>query len=437
MSLQGNDEAKGHSVLNRSWAEVNLDQLAANVQLIRRSVHRSCEIMGVVKADAYGHGVLQSAPVMLANGVSRLAVSMLDEAIELRLAGLDVPILVLGFTDPRRAREILTHKITQTVYSRDLAQALSDAAAAMDCEARIHIKVDTGMGRVGFLAGYQAVKEITWIRALPGIVIEGMYTHFATADEENVQFVWQQFEQFMSISDELNRIGLSIPIKHVCNSAATMRFPAMHLDMVRPGLILYGMVPPGCPGAWTDLKPAMTLKTSVVLNKTVPPDFSISYGRLFSTDRESQIATIPIGYADGYSRRLTGRAEVLVHGQRAPVVGRICMDTCMIDVSAIKGSPVIPGDEVVLFGSQPRFDQPRRSDDSPFEPLDLSQNTASISVDEMDLSQTTASISVDEMAGWMETINYEVTCLIGRRVPRAYLTGDALSHVRNYLLESI
>lgn len=410
MSLQENHEGKEHPVLNRTWAEVNLDQLAANVRLIRRSVHRSCEIMGVVKADAYGHGVLQAAPVMLANGVSRLAVSMLDEAIELRLSGINVPILVLGFTDPRRAREILTHKITQTVYSRDLAQALSDAAAAMNCEARIHIKVDTGMGRVGFLAGYQAVKEITWIRALPGIVIEGMYTHFATADEEDVQFVWQQFEQFMSISDELNRIGLSIPIKHVCNSAATMRFPAMHLDMVRPGLILYGMVPPGCPDAWTDLKPAMTLKTSVVLNKTVPPGFSISYGRLFRADQESQIATIPIGYADGYSRRLTGRAEVLIHGQRAPVVGRICMDTCMIDVSAIEGDPVIPGDEVVLFGSQPRLDQ--SSDTDP------------------------ASIGVDEMAGWMETINYEVTCLIGRRVPRAYITGDALSHVRNYLIES-
>lgn len=410
MSLQGNHEVKNQPVLNRSWAEVNLDQLAANVRLIRRSVHRSCEIMGVVKADAYGHGVLQAAPVMLANGVSRLAVSMLDEAIELRLAGIDVPILVLGFTDPRRAREILTYKITQTVYSRDLAQALSDAAAAMTCDARIHIKVDTGMGRVGFLAGYQAVKEITWIRALPGIVIEGMYTHFATADEEDVQFVWQQFEQFMSISDELNRIGLSIPIKHVCNSAATMRFPAMHLDMVRPGLILYGMVPPGCPDAWTDLKPAMTLKTSVVLNKTVPPGFSISYGRLFQTDRESQIATIPIGYADGYSRRLTGRAEVLVHGQRAPVVGRICMDTCMIDVSAIEGAPVIPGDEVVLFGSQPCLDKGIGTD--------------------------LASIGVDEMAGWMETINYEVTCLIGRRVPRAYITDDALSHVRNYLIES-
>lgn len=408
MNQDGN-RIENNEVLNRTWAEVNLDQIASNVRLIRRSVHRSCEIMGVVKADAYGHGVQQAAPVMLASGVSRLAVSLLDEAIELRQAGISVPILVLGFTDPRRAREILVHRITQTVYSHDLAQALSDAAVAMDCDARIHIKVDTGMGRVGFLAGYQAVKEITLIRALPGIIIEGMYTHFATADEEDTRFTWQQFEQFMSISDELNRIGLSIPIKHVCNSAATMRFPAMHLDMVRPGLILYGMTPPGCPDAWPGLKPAMELKTSVVLNKTVPSGYSISYGRLFSTERESRIATIPIGYADGYSRRLTGRAEVLVHGRRAPVVGRICMDTCMIDVTGIEGSPVMPGDEVVLFGSQPSLP---------------------------DEGNGISTISVDEMAGWMETINYEVTCLIGRRVPRAYLTGDGLSHIRNYLVDS-
>ncbi|MEA4890869.1 MAG: alanine racemase [Clostridiaceae bacterium] len=392
-----------HNLLNRSWAEVNLDHIAANVRRIRRSVHRSCEIMGVVKADAYGHGVDQVAPVLLANGASRLAVSMLDEAIELRRSGIAAPILVLGYTDPSRAREILANRITQTVYSRDLAQALSAAAVDMACDARIHIKVDTGMGRVGFLAGYQAIKEITWIRSLPHVIIEGMYTHFATADEADTSYTWKQFEQFMSISDELNRIGLAIPIKHVCNSAATMRFPNMHLDMVRPGLILYGMVPAGCPDAWTDLKPAMTLKTCIVLNKQLPAGSSVSYGRLFTTNRDSQIATIPIGYADGYSRRLSNQASVLVHGQRAPVVGRICMDTCMIDLTQLKGSPVQVGDEVVLFGEQ--------------------------STDE-----AAGCIPVDEMAGWLETISYEVTCLIGRRVPRAYLAGDTINAVQSYLL---
>lgn len=393
-----------HPYLNRSWAEINLDHIAWNTRHIRQSVRRSCEVMGVVKADAYGHGVDQVVPVLLRNGVSRLAVSMLDEAIQLRQSGIDAPILVLSYTDPRRAPEILQYKVTQTVYSRDLAQALSDAAVHCDCDARIHIKVDTGMGRVGFLAGYGAVKDITWIRDLPRMVIEGLYTHFATADEDDTAYTWQQFELFMSISRELDRIGLPIPLKHVCNSAATMRFPAMHLDMVRPGLILYGMIPPGCPGAWDELRPAMSLKSGVILAKDLPPGNSISYGRLFTTTRESQIVTLPIGYADGYSRRLTGRASVLLRGRRLPVVGRICMDTCMVDATELPEPSVLAGEEAVLFGEQT-------------------------------FNGETARITVDEMADWMETINYEVTCLIGRRVPRAYITGEGLTAVRSYILQ--
>lgn len=398
-------QAQQRDFLTRSWAEVDLDRIAANVRLLRSKVHRSCEIMGVVKADAYGHGVFPLVPVLLANGVSRLAVSMLDEAIELRQAGVTVPILVLSYTDPRRAREILANRITQTVYSAELAQALSDAAVALDCEARIHIKVDTGMGRVGYLAGYQAVKEISRIRSLPRLVVEGLYTHFASADEPDDAFTWQQFEQFMGICRELDRIGLPIPLKHVCNSAATMRFPAMYLDLVRPGLILFGMVPPGCPDAWPDLKPAMTLKTSVILSKTLPAGRTISYGRTFTTEQESVIATIPIGYADGYSRRLSGRAAVLIHNRRVPVVGRICMDNCMADVSQVDDQPVKAGDEVILFG-----------------PQGGGEETGS------------AAITVDEVAGWMDTINYEVTCLIGRRVPRAYLQNGSVCRVQNYLL---
>lgn len=392
-----------HPYLNRSWAEINLDHIAWNARRIRKSVHRSCEVMGVVKADAYGHGVDQVVPVLLANGINRLAVSMLDEAIQLRQSGVTAPILVLSYTDPRRAGEILANKITQTVYSRDLAQALSDAAVSLSCDARIHIKVDTGMGRVGFLAGYGAVKDINWIRSLPRIVIEGLYTHFASADEDDAAYTWQQFELFTAIGRELDRIGLAIPLKHVCNSAATMRFPNMHLDMVRPGLILYGMTPPGCPGAWDDLRPAMTLKSSVILAKDLPPGNSISYGRLFTTDRPSRIITIPIGYADGYSRRLTGRAKVLLHGQRLPVVGRICMDTCMIDATSLPEPEVRLGDEVVLFGEQKYLEK-------------------------------SACIPVDEVAEWLETINYEVTCLIGRRVPRAYIRGDAVTAVTSYIL---
>ncbi len=392
---------QGKDLLTRSWLEVDLDKIAHNVRLLRSRVHRSCEIMGVLKADAYGHGVLALAPVFLENGVSRLAVSMLDEAIQLRRAEITAPILVLSYTDPRRAREILQHKITQTVYSRDLAEALSQAATELGTEARIHIKLDTGMGRVGFLAGYQAVKEIGYIRSLPNLVVEGLYSHFANADTADASASQSQFEQFMSISRELDRIGLPIPLKHVCNSAATMRFPAMHLDMVRPGLLLYGMTPPGCPASWPDLKPALTLKTSVILAKWLPAQSSISYGSKFTTVKDSLIATIPIGYADGYSRRLSGQAQVLVQGQRLPVVGSICMDTCMVDATALPDQDLAAGTEVILFG-----------------PGQAKQDM----------------ITVDEIADWLGTINYEVACLIGRRVPRAYLKNGQIVQVQNYLL---
>lgn len=395
-------ENKKRDLLTRSWAEVDLDQIAANVRLVRHHIHKSCELMGVVKADAYGHGVYAIVPVLLEHGVNRLAVSMIDEAIELRKSGIDVPILVLSYTDPRRASEIVAYRITQTVYSRDLAKALSTAAIQQNTDVRIHIKVDTGMGRVGFLAGYQAIKEIHWIRSLPRVIVEGLYTHFASADEPDDRYTWQQFEQFMGISRELDRVGLPIPLKHVCNSAATMRFPAMHLDMVRPGLLLYGMNPCGAAG-WDALRPAMTLKTSIILNKVLPGGSYISYGRTYVTSRESRIATIPIGYADGYSRRLSGRAFVLLHGQRVPVVGRICMDTCMIDISEVQDRPVDVGDEVILFG-------PRSAD------------------------ITSQAVTVDEVAAWMDTINYEVTCLIGRRVPRAYIKNGSVQQVQNYLL---
>ena len=391
-------------LLNRSWAEIDLDALAENARLLRSKIRRDCEIMGVVKADAYGHGVSSVVPVLLQNGISRLAVSMLDEAIQLRKSGVRVPILVLGYTDPRRAGELLQYGVTQTVFSRELAQALSDAAVTAGQEARVHIKVDTGMGRLGFMAGYGAIKDIVWIRRLPGLIVEGMFTHFATADEENTDYLYSQFEQFIGICRELDRIGLPIPLKHVCNSAATMRFPEMHLDMVRPGLILYGMVPNGCPDAWTGLKPAMTLKANIVLTKQMPVGSSISYGRKFTTRRNSTIITIPIGYADGYSRRLGDKASVLVHGQRIPVVGRICMDTCMADATDLTGSEQVrTGEEVVLFGRQAYGGRHYE-------------------------------LPVDEFASWLDTINYEVTCLIGKRVPRAYLSDGKLDDIRNYLI---
>jgi alanine racemase len=383
---------------NRSWAEVDLDRIGHNARRVRALTRKTAEVMGVVKADAYGHGVSRVVPVLLENGVTRLAVSMLDEALELRRQGVAVPILVLGYTDPRRADEIISGNVTQTVYSRDLARSLSDAACRMGREARIHIKIDTGMGRVGFLAGFEAVRDTTWIHGLPAIVIEGAYTHFASADEEDPAYTIRQHALFTGVCSELDACGVTIPIKHVCNSAAILRFPAMHMDMVRAGLILYGMLPSPFCGGDHGLLPAMTLKSNVVLCKAVEAGSPISYGRTYVTPGPTRIATIPIGYADGYPRSLAGKASVLVGGRRAPLAGRICMDMCMADVGGLPCT-VSVGDEVVLFGRQGEGEIP-----------------------------------VEEIGEWMGTINYEVTCLIGRRVPRAYLTCGQVEAVSNYLL---
>ncbi len=464
------------SLLNRSWAEVNLDYIADNVKIIRNKVKRGSEIMGVVKADAYGHGISQIIPVLIENGVTRLAVSMLDEAIELRKNDVKIPILVLSYTDPRRAKEIIEYSVTQTVYSLELARALSKAGQELEREVRIHIKVDTGMGRVGFMAGFGAVKSIEEIQKMPEIVIEGIYTHFACADEEDSSYTNWQFEQFMSICNELGRLGIQIPIKHVCNSAATMLFPSMHLDMVRVGILLYGMSPSSfCNSSKDGFKPAMSLKTNVILVKNVEANQSISYGRKFTTSKPSVIATIPIGYADGYSRNLSGKADVLVGGKRYPIVGNICMDTCMIDLTEpaeknelenrieIKEKNGLKNrieiEENNAFENQLKSKNENHQKNEIVnkfvnvnEEIDFKEienrtegyfNNALMSMqveikvgDEVVLfgEQNGVRIEIDEIAKLLGTINYEVTCLVGKRVPRAYMKNDKIAEIKNYLL---
>lgn len=385
---------------NRSWAVINLDNIAQNTAILRDNLNRTVEIMAVVKADAYGHGAEKTIPVLLRNGVTRLAVSMLDEAIELRKRGIDVPILVLGYTNPRRAEEIIEYDITQTVYTMELAIALSKAAVKLGCEVRVHIKIDTGMLRVGFMAGYDSIKQIHKIGNLPKIVIEGIYTHFSTADEEDRTYTENQFEKFMSVVNELGRLGIQIPIKHACNSAAILKYPHMHLDMVRPGILLYGISPSkNIDISKLGYTPSMTLKTNVVQTKEIEKGQSVSYGRTFTANRKSTIATIPIGYADGYLRSLSNKAEVLINDQRFPIAGTICMDTCMVDITSSEKEIKI-GDEAVLFGK-------------------MGDNY----------------IPIQEIASLMNTISYEVVCLIGRRVPRVYIENNEVLDVRNYLLD--
>jgi len=383
----------------RAWAEINLDNIAHNVREVSKRVGKMTEIMAVVKADAYGHGVFETVPTLLENGASRLAVSMLDEAIQLREFGVKVPILVLGYTEPSRAEDIIKYNITQTVFSHELAEALSDAAVKMGKQARIHIKIDTGMTRVGFKPGYGAVKDVVRISELPGIIIEGLFSHFASADETDREYTMLQFERFESIIQELNRIGVLIPVKHIANSAAVIQYPNLHLNMVRPGIILYGLYPSDeVDRSSIDIRPGMELKARVVLVKEVEEGTPVSYGRTFVTKRKSRIATLPIGYADGYSRLLSNRGRVLIHGQYAPIVGNICMDQCMVDVTDID-EEVKTGDEAVIFGVQGKNE-----------------------------------ITVDEIAKLCNTINYEVVSLIGKRIPRVYFKGGKVVNVVNYLI---
>jgi alanine racemase len=386
-------------MFNRAWAEINLDNIAHNMREIRRLAGKRTEIMSVVKADAYGHGTLETVETLLENGATRLAVSMLDEAIQLRKIGIDVPILVLSYTDPKRAGEILKYNITQTVFSHDLAEALSDEAVRQGTKARIHIKIDTGMTRVGFMPGYSAVKDVVSIMKLEGIVVEGIFTHFAVADTKDRTYTLRQFELFESIISELNRIGVLIPIRHVANSGAIIQYPEMMLEMVRAGIIQYGIYPSDeVDRSLIDLRPAMTLKANVILVKDVEPGVSISYGRKYTTSRPSKIATIPIGYADGYSRILTGKCRVIINGQYAPVVGAICMDQCMVDVTDVEGG-VKTGDEAVLIGRQGDLE-----------------------------------ITADEIAARMGTIPYEIVCIIGKRIPRVYYRNGSVVNVLNYLI---
>ncbi|MBN1892081.1 MAG: alanine racemase [Clostridiales bacterium] len=383
---------------SRTWAEIDMDALAHNMREIRRITSPKSEIAAVVKADAYGHGAIAVAKLLLDNGASRLAVSMVDEAVELRRSGITAPIITLGQTDPGRAREVIDAELEQTVFSVGFARALSEQASASHKSVKIHIKLDTGMNRVGFLPTEKSFEEILEISRLPGIEVEGVYSHFAVADTPDDEYTMKQFSSFMNAVESLEKLGLCAPTRHICNSAGILRFPDMHLNMVRAGLIVYGMIPPGCPDPYTevDLRPAMTLKSSIVHVKTLRSGETVSYGRRYRTDRESVIATIPIGYADGYARKLSNRASALVHGHRVPVVGTVCMDMCMLDVTETAQN-VSVGDEAVLFG------------------LQKTKNGKYL-------------LSVDEIADLSDTINYEVTCLVGKRVPRVYVSnGEIIS----------
>ncbi|HHW02429.1 MAG TPA: alanine racemase [Thermoanaerobacterales bacterium] len=388
--------------LRPTRAEINLDHLEHNLREIRRATAPGAKICAVVKADGYGHGALEVARTALDCGASYLAVAFLDEALQLREEGIKAPILILGFTPEGQFDKIIEHDITQTVYDVSSAQKLSLEARKQGKKAKVHIKLDTGMSRIGFQAEPSCIDEIKKIFFLENIEVEGMFTHFSKADERDKTFTLEQFKKYMAVAEALEREGLKIPLKHVANSAAIMELPDMHLDMVRPGIILYGLYPSDeVDRSKIDLKPVMSLKTRVSHVKTLGPGRAISYGGTFITKRQSIIATLPVGYADGYSRLLSSRASVVIRGQRAPVVGRICMDQCMVDVTDIKGT-VEPGENVLLFGGAGE-----------------------------------GAVSTDEIAKHIGTINYEVVCAVSRRVPRVYVRDGRIVKIKNLLAAKV
>lgn len=389
------------SYTQRAWAEVNIDAIASNLRRIRALTDPQAKIMAVVKADAYGHGFLQVAKTLLENGADALGVAVLDEAKQLRSRGIDVPILILGSTHPSLAEDLIDFDVMPTVFTYELARAVSDAAVKKDRDAKIHIKIDTGMSRIGLLYNEhnkgQVIDEILRIARLPNLEIDGIFTHFSCADEKEDNFTKMQFEQFMDLVGRLESSGLYIPTKHVCSGAALVRYPSMHLDMVRPGLILYGMHPSDVTRDKIELEPAMSLKARVTMVKEVAENVGVSYGKIFKTKSPTKIATIPIGYADGYSRTLTGKASVLYDGKFLPVIGRICMDQCMIDVTSVNNISV--DDIVTIMG--------RDGDNA---------------------------LTADDLASYMGTINYEVVCIIGKRIPRVYVSGGRVVRALNNLV---
>ena len=380
-----------------AWVEVDLDALSHNIQEVRRLTSKDSLIMAAVKADAYGHGAVEASKVFLGNGAERLGVATLTEALELRKARIKAPILNFGYTTEEQFENLIENEISATIYTYRQACVLEEVASRLGKRVIVHLKMDTGMGRLGFQPNSEAIRAIEKINVLPHIELEGIFTHFAISDTSDKTYTRRQFKLFMLVLKKLKARGVEPPIRHVSNSAAIIDLPEYDLDMVRPGIMLYGYEPgPEVKLEKVKLRPAMTLKARLSNIKTVPSGTGISYGLTYVTKRPSIIGTIPLGYADGYRRALSNRGWVDIHGDRSPIVGRVCMDQCMVDLT--DASSVEIGDEVILFGGgcAPR---------------------------------------VEEMAKLLDTIPHEVTCDVARRVPRLYSRNRDVVAVHDYLLE--
>ena len=361
------------------WAEVNLSAIQHNMRQILSLLKPGTLFCPVIKADGYGHGAVPLAHEAVALGANYLGVAIVEEALALRDAGITLPILILGYSSPAGAALVVGNGITQTIYTQDQANALSAAAVALGLTAKVHVKVDTGMTRIG-IRPENVVDFCSYVAGLPNILLEGIFTHFACADSADKASALAQFSLFQTALAALESNGITVPIKHCANSAGILDLPQTHLNMVRAGIILYGLWPSDETSRPISLLPAMRLKARLSMVKSVDAGLGVSYGGTYRTAGQSSIATIPLGYADGYTRMLSHKAHVIIHNQRAPIVGRICMDQCMADVSHIPQAK--EGDEVLLFGGP--------------------------------------ELAAEELAAQLGTINYEIVCMVGKRVPRVY-----------------
>ncbi len=390
-----------NKLLKRTWAEINLDHLEYNVSCLRGCLSADINLMAIVKADAYGHGDRAIAAELCRLGIRFFGVSNLEEALSLRNAGAEGEILILGVTPAEYADVLAKYQISQSVFCTEYAERLSQAAEAAGVTVKCHLKIDTGMGRIGFVNQLHAdaLQEILSVCRLKGLSFEGIFSHFSVADElseEALAYTDAQQGFFNDLTEKLLQSGLHFRYIHLQNSAGIMRHPDPICNLARMGIAMYGLAPAEDFQSLLPLKPLMELKTIVTMVKEVPPGRSISYGRSFVTERPMRIATVPIGYADGYHRALSGKGRMLLHGKSAAILGKICMDQLMLDVTDIPQAKA--GDVVTVFG---------HSEDS--------------------------FLSVDEVAALANTISYEIICDISKRVPRVYLRDGKTVEVVDYL----
>ena len=379
------------------WAEIDLRSFSHNIRQFKNILCPSARLMAVLKANAYGHGLLEVAGRVLEAGAQVLGVARISEAIAIRRAGFDAPILIFGHTPPELAGKLIDYNLTQSIWSYEMARSLSEALPPGGWKIKAHLKVDTGMGRLGMVPcdlgrstddpeiSAQVIGDVALIKRLPGIELEGVYTHFATADAADKTYAVRQFEIFNRFLEKVKKQGIEFEICHAANSAAIIDMPQTHLDMVRLGISLYGYAPSEFVDAdKVGILPVMTLKSRIIHLKKVNAGFCVSYGRTWKATSPTVIATVSIGYGDGYSRLLSSKAKMLVRGRLAPVAGRVCMDQTMLDVGQIPDVAV--GDEVVVFGPH-----------------------------------KTLPIGADRIAEHINTISYEVLTQISDRVPRVYI----------------